>query len=93
MRCPVCRAENGRDETCRRCKADLALLVALEARRDRALADAAEAVSRGDGAGARDAARAAHALRADKDSARALAAAYLASRQFAEALGWYQRSV
>jgi hypothetical protein len=33
MRCPVCKAENVQESACRRCKADLSLLRALEARR------------------------------------------------------------
>ena len=30
MRCPVCKAENEMTPQCRRCKADLSLLLALE---------------------------------------------------------------
>jgi hypothetical protein len=92
MRCPVCRAENDRDPTCRRCKADLSLLVALEARRDRALAAAASAMAQGNGAAAETAARAAHDLRAGDDSARTLALAHLLQRHFAEALAWCRRA-
>src|SRR5262249_17865113 len=33
MRCPVCKAENAQGPACRRCKADLSLLFAVEARR------------------------------------------------------------
>lgn len=33
MRCPVCRAENDRGPNCRRCRADLSLLFALEKQR------------------------------------------------------------
>jgi hypothetical protein len=32
--CPLCRAENGSSPTCRRCKADLSMLVSLVARRN-----------------------------------------------------------
>ena len=41
MRCPVCKAENADAPQCRRCKADLSLLVALEQRRAQALTSAA----------------------------------------------------
>ena len=34
LRCPVCRAENPTGPACRRCRADLSLLAAVEARRD-----------------------------------------------------------
>jgi hypothetical protein len=34
LRCPVCRAENTTGPACRRCRADLSLLAAVEARRD-----------------------------------------------------------
>ena len=44
MRCPVCRAENTEETTCRRCRADLSLLAALEqARRADALGVGAHA--------------------------------------------------
>ena len=33
MRCPVCKADNALDPACRRCKADLALLVQVETQR------------------------------------------------------------
>ena len=34
LRCPVCRAENTTGPACRRCRADLTLLIAVEARRE-----------------------------------------------------------
>lgn len=40
MRCPVCRAENAQGPHCRRCKADLAMLFAIEAEREHGLARA-----------------------------------------------------
>ena len=33
IRCPACKADNAQGPACRRCKADLSLLFALEARR------------------------------------------------------------
>ncbi|HKB01677.1 MAG TPA: hypothetical protein VKD90_05625 [Gemmataceae bacterium] len=47
LRCPVCRAENAAGPICRRCRADLSLLVAVEARRDHHLAAARTALSEG----------------------------------------------
>ena len=91
MRCPVCRAEYDLDVTCRRCKADLALPVAVERQRAAALVESARAVQRGDVTEALTHARTAHTLRAADDSLRALAAAYLLHRDFATALVCYER--
>src|SRR5437660_146133 len=73
MRCPVCRAENAEDATCRRCKADLSLLVTLEDSRRRTLAQAAHAAASGDGMRTLQYAEAAHRLRRDPQSWRWLA--------------------
>jgi hypothetical protein len=89
MRCPVCRAEND-ETTCRRCKADLSLLFALEDARQGALAEAARAVGAGDGERAVVQAQAADDLRADAESARLLALGYLLKRDFARALQYYR---
>ena len=40
MHCPVCKADNSQGPQCRRCKADLSLLFALEEQRRRTLAEA-----------------------------------------------------
>jgi len=40
MRCPVCRADNDQGPQCRRCRADLSLLFALETQRAHGLAAA-----------------------------------------------------
>jgi hypothetical protein len=84
MRCPVCRAENT-EATCRRCRADLTLLFAVEAERRRLLALAAEAAAHGDGERVVEHARDAHDLRRDQDSARWLALGHLLKRDFAAA--------
>jgi hypothetical protein len=42
--CPVCRAENPSGPACRRCRADLSLLAAVEARRDSHLTRARAAI-------------------------------------------------
>lgn len=48
FRCPVCRAAQTLRETCRRCQADLRLVVRAYARLDYVERQHAEAVSRGD---------------------------------------------
>ena len=92
MRCPVCRAENVEEATCRRCRADLTLLVALEEARRAALAKAARAAATGDAAGTLTNAEMAHRLRADADSACYLALGHLLNRDFAQALAQHQRA-
>jgi hypothetical protein len=47
MLCPVCKADNTTGPACRRCKADLSALYALEARREIALVAAHTAGERG----------------------------------------------
>lgn len=89
MRCPVCRAEND-DVTCRRCKADLSLLFAMDDARQAALRDAAHAAAAGDGARTLEHARTAHGLRADNESLRWLAVGYLLKRDFPNAMVQYQ---
>lgn len=86
MRCPVCRAENGLEPTCRRCKADLTLVVAVETQRQHALAEAARCAQAGDGVGALHAARLAHEIRPGADSCRMLALAHLLRRDYPQAL-------
>ncbi len=93
MRCPVCRADNGMEPSCRRCKADLSLMVALERQRERALADAWRAVVSGDAAAAEEKAGTAQALRSGPDTSRVLALAALLRRDFARAMTFHRRSV
>ena len=92
MRCPVCRAETAEDVTCRRCKADLSLLVTLEKARRHALAQAARAAAFGDGARTLEHAEVAHRFRADRDSSRWLAVGYLLQRDFAKAIAFRLRA-
>ena len=91
MRCPVCRAEND-DVTCRRCKADLSLLVTLEQARDHALAEAAHAAAAGDGVRTMEHAEKAHRLQADRESFRWLAVGYLLRRDFARATALHRQA-
>jgi hypothetical protein len=92
MRCPVCKAENAAETTCRRCRADLSLLVSLEQSRQTALAFAANAAAEGDGEGTLEYARRAHFLRPDCTSWRWLAIGYFLTRNFSQALAHYQHA-
>ena len=92
MRCPVCRADNADDATCRRCKADLSPLVTLEQARRQALTQAANAAALADGARTLQHAEAAHRLRADAESWRWLAVGGLLVRDFALALACYRQA-
>ncbi len=91
MRCPVCRAEND-DVTCRRCKADLSLMAAVEESRAQELAMAAHAAASGRGMTTLQHAEAAHRLRRDAESWRWLAVGALLVRDFSLARACYQRA-
>jgi hypothetical protein len=92
VRCPVCRAEIAEDLTCRRCKADLSLLVSVEQARRAALSNAAHAASTGDGMRTLQHAETAHRLRADQESWRWLAVGALLIRDFKLAFACYRRA-
>lgn len=77
LRCPVCKAENSAPPTCRRCKADLSLVFALERDRAAALAQARAALAAGRRSEALAQARRADGLRHDEASARLVAVAAL----------------
>lgn len=68
LTCPACRAENA-TTTCRRCRADLSLLFAVERRRGQWLREAARFIRHGDGYRAWDRLRKARALRPGRDLA------------------------
>jgi hypothetical protein len=85
MRCPVCRAENTTGPQCRRCRADLSLLFALEEQRSALLAATQAAVARADGGEAVRLAEAARQLRDGEDVRRLLALGQLLQRDFAAA--------
>ena len=92
MTCPVCRAANdAAAPTCRRCKADLTLVVAVEARRAGLLGEAKSALAAGDCAAALRHLASAEAVRGGVDVERLKAAAHLANRDFASAWRTYQR--
>jgi hypothetical protein len=93
IRCPVCRADNDAGSACRRCKADLTPLVELEQRRGCALAQAAQAVARGDVAAVLRHAKQAQLLRAGADAARWLAIGHLLHGDFAQARAHYMCAI
>ncbi|MFI5337882.1 MAG: hypothetical protein ACHQ5A_13925 [Opitutales bacterium] len=88
--CPVCRARVEVGPQCRRCKADLGLLFALEARRDAVLAAARQALSTGRAQEAIALAEGAEQLRRGSDARRLIAAAHLWLRDFRAAWHFYQ---
>ena len=90
MRCPVCKAENSQGPQCRRCKADLSLLFALEEQRGRMLAEARRCVRRGEWQAAVENAEMAHGMRRDEDSHQLVAVAHLLGRDFVAAWQSYQ---
>src|SRR5262245_44814493 len=92
MRCPVCKAENAEDATCRRCKADLSLLMEVEQTRGHELARAAQAASDGDGPATLLHAESAHRLKADAESWRWLAVGSLLVRDFGLALACHRQA-
>ena len=67
MNCPVCKAENAAGPNCRRCKADLSLLIAVEERRTFHLAEAGQATRDGRLDDALESLRQAAALRSGPD--------------------------
>jgi hypothetical protein len=91
MRCPVCKAENLQGPQCRRCKADLSLLFALEEQRQRMLEEARRCLHRGDFAAAGRYAETAVWLRGDEEAQRLAAVAHLLERNFVGAWLAYQR--
>jgi hypothetical protein len=91
MRCPVCRADNVQPPQCRRCKADLSPLFALEAQRQQTLAEARQCLRRGQWGRAAQHAESADGMRGDDDAKRLAALARLLDRDFAAAFHAYQR--
>jgi hypothetical protein len=89
IRCPVCKAENT-GPSCRRCRADLSLLIKLEECREGYIAAATRCVARGEGFEAARLASRAHQLRRQDDSRRLLTLGLLLRRDFAGA--WHAYS-
>jgi hypothetical protein len=90
MRCPVCKAENVQGPQCRRCKADLGLLFALEGRRRQELGAARRSLASGRWPEAVRHAAQAHWMRRDEESRRLLAVAHLLNRDFPAAWRCYR---
>ena len=92
MRCPVCKADNSQGPACRRCKADLGLLFAVEANRAAALAAARRESAQGRPGPAFDLMRRADELRHGPDVARFGAVLALLRRDFATAREQHRRA-
>jgi len=88
--CPVCKASNDTGPNCRRCKADLGLLVALEATRDARLSEAIDCLKDDRARQALADATAADQIRRGPDTARVLALASILNGRFEEAWEAYQ---
>ena len=85
IRCPVCKAENASGPTCRRCKADLSLVFALEDQRWGALSEAHDALDERRYPDAHNAALRADHLRRDEASGRLVALTALLCGDHAQA--------
>src|SRR5262245_37368599 len=94
MRCPVCRAENDQGVQCRRCRADLGILFALEQQRQHAFDSACGCLVKGEIHRASRIADGVRALRADEESRRFVACCSLLLQDFEAAWQKYRaRSV
>ena len=86
LSCPVCRAENATGPVCRRCRADLTLVAAVEARREYHLAAARCATRDGRYDDALEELTSAAGLRDGPDIRQIRACAYLMAGHFAASL-------
>ncbi len=86
FRCPTCGARQELMETCRRCKCDLSLVVAVQQRRQMLRRQCLQRLAHQQNDAAVQAAAELHALAPDADSTRLLAVAHLASGDYAHAL-------
>lgn len=89
LRCPVCRADNTTGPNCRRCKADLSLLIDVETCRARHLALAQYALASERFDDALEELTQAEELRVGSDVQRIKACAYLLAGDFSAALREY----
>ena len=90
LTCPVCGAVNETGPACRRCRADLTLCFAVEARREQALAGARDAAAEGRVKDAIDFAEAAANLRRAPDAAELLATMHLLAGDYEAALRFHR---
>ena len=86
FRCPTCGARQELMETCRRCKCDLSLVVAVQQRRQTLRRQCLQRLAHQQNEAAVQAAEELHALAPDADSTRLLAVAHLACGDYAQAL-------
>jgi hypothetical protein len=86
LNCPVCRAENTTGPACRRCRADLSLIMAVEARRDHHVATARSAMRDGRFDDALDELSKAEELHSAADIRQMRACVYLLAGDFPAAL-------
>ena len=93
MRCPVCRAEVEQPPQCRRCRADLSLLFALQEQRQQVLAAALDCLRTGRWRRALALAEGADTLHHDEQSRRLLAVIHLLRRDFGRAWKCYAAEV
>jgi hypothetical protein len=91
--CPCCRASNDTGPACRRCKADLSLLFALEENREALLADARRLAAQGRFADALTSVDEAESLRRGDDCRRLRATLLLLTRDFPAAFKCYSAAV
>jgi hypothetical protein len=92
MKCPVCRVDNEQGPSCRRCRADLSLLFALEEQRERAKAVTVHHLKRGQYQKALAEAERLRRLGQDGETQLLLAVASLLTRNFSRALDHYHRA-
>lgn len=93
LMCPVCKASNENGPTCRRCRADLAMLFAVEDQRKSHIADARCCLDDGELVRAAAHARRADDLRHGPDVAQFRAVLALLQRDFHEAWKQYRRAL
>jgi hypothetical protein len=86
MKCPVCRADNDEKPACRRCKADLTLMWAVEERRGGFLRAAHNCLRLGQYEQALDHLGRVRELRQGADADRLMALVNMMAGDFAEAL-------
>jgi hypothetical protein len=89
LRCPVCRAGDNSGAQCRRCKADLSLLVRLEVERDGEMRAARYHACRAEAGACLFHARRADQMRRGADSLQWMAVGHLLGRDFAGAYHYH----
>src|SRR5215475_14276910 len=92
MHCPICQAIVEQGPTCRRCKADLSLIIALDRQRQRLLQDARLKAVEGNLGEAHTLAAVSQTLHPTAEGYRILALCHLLRRDFAKAWKAYLAS-